>query len=164
MNQSGPCCERCGEPARVHITSEVVQDGGIHHLCLSCADQLDEAVQARDHSLNHRAVLICVGAFTLVLSLLADYIGIGRSQGFGWKQDAVLAVGLLLAGAGALIRAMTLLVIGGMITAIALVGDWAGLGDDGGFGAKQMTGAALGLAMIIVGITYARIRRRSASR
>jgi len=97
MNLSGPRCERCGEPARVHITSEVVQDGGVRHLCLTCADQIDEAYTPRSQFEPPRRSDGGRGVHA-GLSFFADWIGIGRSAGFGWKQYIVLALGLLLAG------------------------------------------------------------------
>jgi len=124
----------------------------MRHLCLDCAEQLDAAINSGDRSLNHRAILVSVGMFTLVLSLAADYIGIGRMAGFGWKQDVALGLGIVLLGAGALIRAGTLLAIGGLVTVITLVAGWVGLGSGGGFGFKQITGTALGLLMILGGI------------
>lgn len=164
MSAFGPRCERCGRPALVHITSEVEQDGGVRHLCLACADQVDAAIHARDRNLNHRAILISVGLFTLGLSLVADRIGLGRVSGFGWKQDAALALGLLLLGVGALIRATTLVIIGGMVTTVTLLAGWMGLGSGGGFGFKQMTGTALGLVMIAGGVARIRAARLHSAR
>lgn len=41
-------------------------------------------------------VLFVVGAVILILSLVADPIGIGGYAGFGWKQRVAAAVGAVL--------------------------------------------------------------------
>jgi hypothetical protein len=40
-------------------------------------------------------ILVAVGAVLVVLSLLADPIGIGTSDGFGWQQILGVLVGAL---------------------------------------------------------------------
>ena len=44
---------------------------------------------------------VVVGLLLLLLSLVADRIGLGASPGVGWKQLVGAVVGLVLAGAGA---------------------------------------------------------------
>lgn len=39
---------------------------------------------------------IAIGALAVLVAVLADPLGIGGHGGFGWKQGAVLAVGILL--------------------------------------------------------------------
>lgn len=54
------------------------------------------------------AVAIALGAIAVLLSLLADTLGIGGSEEeFGWKQVTLLIVGVLVAAAGvvAVVRA-----------------------------------------------------------
>ena len=46
-------------------------------------------------------VLIGLGAALVVLSTLADPIGIGEGGGFGWKQTVGVVVGAVLAAGGA---------------------------------------------------------------
>ena len=48
-------------------------------------------------------VLIVVGVAGVALALLADVIGIGSWQGFGWKQIVTLGVGAALAVTGFII-------------------------------------------------------------
>jgi hypothetical protein len=45
-------------------------------------------------------ILLVVGVVLLILSVVADMIGIGGAPGFGYKQIAGVIVGILLAGAG----------------------------------------------------------------
>ena len=45
-------------------------------------------------------ILLIVGALLLVVSLLADVVGLGRSPGFGLVQIVGSVAGLALAGAG----------------------------------------------------------------
>ncbi len=40
-------------------------------------------------------VALIVGVLVVVLSALADPLGLGRSPGFGWKQTVGVIVGLL---------------------------------------------------------------------
>lgn len=49
-------------------------------------------------------VLIVAGIILLIASLLADMIGIGQAVGFGYKQMAGSAVGVIAAVAGFVIR------------------------------------------------------------
>jgi hypothetical protein len=45
-------------------------------------------------------VLLALGAALLVVSALADPIGIGEGGGFGWKQTVGVIAGALVAAAG----------------------------------------------------------------
>lgn len=164
MSESQSPCERCGQPAIVHITNEIGHEGLIRHFCLKCADLVDNGSGTRERGLNHGAVLVVVGTFTLLLSLLADYLSMGHAEGFGWKQEVALALGLLLLGAGALIRASTLLVIGGLIALITLLAEWINLAaGQEEFGHKQITGSVIGVLMIAVGIARTRLTASSRS-
>jgi hypothetical protein len=44
--------------------------------------------------------LLLVGVIVVLLSALADVLGIGRAPGFGWKQSFGVVVGLVLIGVG----------------------------------------------------------------
>jgi hypothetical protein len=44
--------------------------------------------------------LIAVGVVMVLIALLADALGIGE-EGFGWRRGALLAAGVVVAGAGA---------------------------------------------------------------
>ena len=45
-------------------------------------------------------VVLVVGVLLALVALLADILGVGSEPGFGWKQSAGLAVGLVLAAIG----------------------------------------------------------------
>lgn len=49
-------------------------------------------------------VLLIVGIVVLIVSVAADAIGLGGSPGFGYKQIVGVAVGAIVAIAGAIIR------------------------------------------------------------
>jgi hypothetical protein len=48
-------------------------------------------------------LLVGVGVAVLVLSALADPIGIGEGSGIGWKQVVGVVVGVLVAAWGAVV-------------------------------------------------------------
>ncbi len=48
-------------------------------------------------------VLIVLGVLMIVLDLLIEPLQLGGGGGFGWKQIALLAAGIVVAGAGIVI-------------------------------------------------------------
>ena len=50
---------------------------------------------------NRSVALVVIGVALASLSVLADVIGVGTGLGFGWKQIAGTAVGIVVAGIGA---------------------------------------------------------------
>lgn len=50
-----------------------------------------------------QAILV-IGIVILVLSVLADALGLGRVEGFGWKQALGAVVGIALIGVGYYLR------------------------------------------------------------
>jgi len=51
--------------------------------------------------------LMIVGVFIVLLSALADPLGLGRSPGFGWRQTLGVIVGALVILAGLYLRRRT---------------------------------------------------------
>ena len=51
-----------------------------------------------------RRVLIGLGILAIVVSALADWLGVGQEPRFGWKQGIGIAVGCALVVAGLLLR------------------------------------------------------------
>jgi hypothetical protein len=49
-------------------------------------------------------VILVIGIVILVLSVLADALGLGRVEGFGWKQALGVVVGIALIGVGYYLR------------------------------------------------------------
>ena len=45
---------------------------------------------------NKKVVKLVLGIALIALGLLADHIGLGTGQGFGWKQITALVVGAVL--------------------------------------------------------------------
>ena len=52
--------------------------------------------------LTTRSVMIGLGVLMILVSALADTLGLGREPRFGWKQGVVLVVGLALVVGGSL--------------------------------------------------------------
>lgn len=163
MAELALACERCGGAALVHMTHEIGQGPGVRHLCLDCAEWLDDPVPARDQSVSRGAILVAVGAFTLILSLFADQLDLGREEGFGWKQYLAVTLGVVLVTAAAIVRVGTLLIIGGLFVIVVALADWLGLGSQAGFGLRQASGCLLGLALTLGGAVRARRRLNRAS-
>lgn len=152
MSDSLPRCESCGQPAVVHVTNEIGHEGAVRHYCLACAALQDRPRGRPDRRLNRGAVLILMGACVFIFSIFADQFGFGRARGFGWKQHVVMIFGLILVGAGTLVRASTVFVTGAMIASLAVLADWLRMGADRGVGTKQLAGAALGAAILAAGV------------
>jgi len=47
-----------------------------------------------------RNVFLIIGALVVIVALTADKLGIGSAPGFGWKQGALLVLGLGIAVMG----------------------------------------------------------------
>lgn len=159
MSESMPVCEKCGGPAIVHIRSEAGEYPDMHHFCMGCAALEESAAPVRSRRRNEGAVLIAVGLFTFLLSVFADQLKFGRSEGFGWKQFVGAWIGMILVGVGAIMRIATVLVIGLIFTLLTVLADWLGFGSKAGFGWQQMCGTALGAGLAAAGLVLAGRRR-----
>ena len=102
MSYVRPICEMCGVPAVVHINSGASAAPTMRHFCFGCADTEDMRAASRKPGLNPGAVIAAVGLMMLVISLLADLLAFGGSEGFGWRQ----LLGVALAGVMVLIGAV----------------------------------------------------------
>lgn len=51
-------------------------------------------------NLGSSRVILVSGVVILVLSILADALGLGRVEGFGWKQTLGVLVGIVLIALG----------------------------------------------------------------
>lgn len=51
-----------------------------------------------------RNLMVGLGAVLILVAVFADSLGLGREPGFGWKQGALLVVGLALVVGGVLWR------------------------------------------------------------
>ena len=150
--KSPPGCDRCGQRAIVHISAFPGNARLVRHFCLACAD--DEVYRAaiRQQRVNFSAVILCVGLIVLVLSLSADVLAFGNSEGFGWQQRTGWAIGAALFLIGAIVRVGTLVVIGLFAGTLALLADWLAFGSGQGFGRQQFAGVLLGIAVSVLGL------------
>lgn len=160
----GAICERCGARARVHITSERTGSHGMRHLCFDCAEAERPVRQRRKSAFNLGAVCLAVGALFVLLSVFADQLALGDSQGFGAWQTAGLVAAISLIGVGAALRIPTILVIGCCGGLLSVLADKFKLGGAPGFGLGQTTGIVAGSALIVLGIVIAVMRKRWAAR
>jgi hypothetical protein len=156
-------CENCEEAAFVHIKSEVAGQVVVRHLCRRCADVEDNVVPPRERGLDAAIVVTTTGLLVLVTSVLADPLGFGSSEGFGWQQWTGVAVAAILTLIGAIMRVSTLLVVGLIIGGVTILADWLGLGSAEGFGWQQILGSALGVLLIAIGLLVARSLSRDAA-
>ncbi len=102
-------------------------------------------------------VLLVVGIILMILSFVADRIGIGGTPGFGYWQGLAGAAGGFAAAAGFYFvsgnRKLTgiLLLVGGILLLIlSLTADMIGFGA-AGFGYNQIIGAVAGFIAAVVG-------------
>ncbi len=158
-----PTCENCEEAAIVHIRSEVAGQVVVRHLCLRCADVEENVVPPRERRLNVPVVLITVGLLVLVISVFADPLGFGRSEGFGWQQWTGVALAAILALTGAIMQIPTLLVVGLITGGVTLLADWLRFGSAEGFGWQQILGSALGAVLIAGALVVVRSMSKDAA-
>ncbi len=148
-------CEKCGAPALVNITNDEEQGPTMRRLCLACADLEETAGAERRRHLNYGAILISAGAFVLLLSILADWLGFDAGA-FGWKQRGGLLLAGVLVTTAAIVQVPTLLVIGLLFGGLTLLADLVGFGNAPGFGLHQGIGTLLGVMLVAAGLVEAR--------
>lgn len=163
METKAPC-DRCGEPATVHIRDGDAGREEVRNLCLACADEEDRAVRFRKRRLDASMVCVVIGLLVLLTSLLADPLAFGSSEGFGWQQWTGVGIALVLTTIGAIIQAPTLLVIGLTMGLVTLMADWVGFGNSSGFGWQQELGVATGLVLVVAGLAGRSAIRRADNR
>lgn len=130
---------------------EVGRPGSTRHLCLACAEAHDGGAVQAERGLNLSAVLVCVGAFGLFISVFADWLALGRSGLFGVWQLTGLAMGGVLLLTGAMVRILTVALIGLCVIVLTLLAEWVGLGTAPGFGVHQVTGTIISVLAILIG-------------
>lgn len=162
-----PACEKCGAPARVHVSNQLPGVGKVlRHYCFVCADSAQEDVLPTRPDvppLSQSAVYLAAGVFVLLLTITADWIRPGEKEGFGAYQWTALLVSGLLVVAGAVMRATSILVVAGLMGVLTLLADRLKLGGVRGFGAYQIAGCMVGACLVGYGIWVAR-RGRDHSR
>lgn len=156
VRDPAPRCQSCGAPAVVHVTAVADSAPTVRHFCHACADQAHlERAQRR----RYRGAIAAAGAIGVVvlsLSLSADWLRFGRSEGFGGYQQIGVILGLLLFSLGAAARAPTLVIVGAFTGVLSLLADWFDFGRAEGFGWQQILGSLVGAAIIVSAIVVAR--------
>jgi len=117
----------------------------------------------RDYDLNVPAVAIIVGFFVLVISIFADVLGFGESEGFGWEQWTGVALSGVLVLTGGIMQIPTILAVGLITGAITILADWLKIGDIEGFGSQQAWGSVIGASMVVFGVIKARLMSKNDS-
>ncbi len=158
MSFVSPICETCGVPAVVHINSGASAGPRMRHLCFGCADREDMSAGSCKRRLNPGAVLAAVGLMMLVISLLADYLAFGGSEGFGWRQLLGVALAGVMILIGAAIWVPTLLAVGLIGAVMTILADRLAFGSSDGFGWQQILGCLVGVCLSFGGIDLARRR------
>jgi hypothetical protein len=145
----------------VHISNEEAQGQTLRHLCLTCADKEYLDSLRPKPWMNWATLLVTVGGVILFVSLLADKLGLGESEGFGWKQTGLMVLAAVVVQIGAVIQIPTLLLAGLIAGLIGAAADYVGFGNAPDFGVQQMAGTALGSLLVIVGLVVARRSARA---
>ena len=158
MSYISPICETCGVPAVVHINSGAHAAPRMRHLCFGCADREDTSTASCNRKLNPGAVLAAVGLMMLVISLLADVLAFGSSEGFGWRQFVGVALAGVMVLIGAAMWVPTLLAVGLIGLAMTILADWLAFGSAGGFGWHQALGCLVRVGLAFGGLDLARRR------
>jgi hypothetical protein len=160
MSGKRAICERCGEPASIHITSEKTGSVSMRHLCLRCVEIEPAVRHRRKRAFNVGAVVMCVGGMMLVISLFADQLAFGHArQGFGqWQISGVLTAAVLV-GVGAAMKIPTMMIVGVFEGFLASLADWLDFGSSPGFGRSQWIGSALGGLLVVVGFVIVLMRK-----
>ncbi len=158
MSYVSPICETCGVPAVVHINSGAYAGQRMRHLCFGCADRQDMSAASRKRRFNPGAVLAAVGLMMLVISLLADVLAFGGSEGFGWRQLLGVALAGVIVLIGAAMWVPTLLAVGLIGLVMTILADWLAFGSSEGFGWQQALGCLVGVGLAFGGLDLARRR------
>ncbi len=157
MNTERPPCDLCGQPANVHISDILAGEQVTRRFCPDCADLIPDKDSAQPVRRSAQAaVLLVVGGLILFISLLADVLQFGGSQGFGIQQQVGVLLGAIMLLLGAVTRTPTLLVIGVISAGLAFLADWLAFGSSGGFGWQQAGGSVTGAALMAFGMYLVR--------
>jgi hypothetical protein len=92
-----------------------------------------------------------LGCVVLLISLFADQLRFGHSEGFGPKQEIGLGIAVVCVFTAALLRVPTLMVIGILAGGLTILADILRFGQEEGFGWQQMLGVAVGGTLVLCG-------------
>jgi hypothetical protein len=156
-------CERCGEPARIHITSERTGTVSMRHLCIKCVEIEPRIKTRRKRAFNFGAVLICIGGLGLFISLFADHLAFEHTRGFGRWQTIGMLIASAMIGTGAAMKIPTVMVIGFLGGGLALLADWLNFGSTPGFGRQQWLGSIVSSLLVGAGLAVVFLRKKWAT-
>lgn len=161
-------CEQCGVRARVQIL-EGYRSGNpvLRFFCIECADQdhLNTSEQCATNTrqrLSIASTVVLAGACIGLLGAWADRFGIGQSDGFGFRQQAAAAVGVLSVLIGALLRIDVVAVFGTVLFTVAALADVMGLGLAAGTSVTKLIVMLAGICVIVSGLLARRLCERKA--
>ncbi len=103
-------------------------------------------------------MLAAVGLMMLVISLLADVLAFGGSEGFGRRQLLGVALAGVMVLIGAAMWVPTLLAVGLIGVVMTILADWLAFGSAEGFGWQQDLGCLVGVCLAFGGLDLARRR------
>lgn len=159
-------CECCGEPARLHILEDYASgQPRLRHYCLPCGAQWSAAISPVTHDKPRPGTIVLVGMAgltTLLVGLFADYLAPGN-PGFGWHQRMGLIMGLSLTGAGLVLRAQVIALLGAFLLGASLTADWFAVARGPGIGWKQQAFMYVGLLIMLTAAVLKWIRIRMTS-
>lgn len=100
MDQISNACAGCGQAARIRILETYVAGRPvIRHFCFECADRHFGVPEPGPPV--HRA---SVGSLLIVAGLAVGLLGLAGRDGFGWKQQIAIGLGLLFITIGIVVR------------------------------------------------------------
>ena len=146
------CCDVCGEAARVHVLEGYFRgEPVIRRLCFRCASRFPPSVLggARDRPRIGIAALIgLAGVVFGMVGVFADALIPEGHAGFGWYQRTGVALAVVIALVGMLMRADVVMLGGLFLFVAALCADWIGGARTPGIGSKQEALLAIGTACV----------------
>ncbi len=159
MMQSQTVCDHCGLPATNHRSTMAGGELVMEHMCSACIEAQQGSKDTKKRRRGQGVVLLAVGLFILLNSLLADILRFGKSAGFGVYQWIGLILAAFLLLVGSLVRVPAIIVSALAIGGLSLLADWLHFGSGAGFGKAQSLGCGIGLIMVLTGLAVARLRR-----
>ena len=160
-------CQVCGQPVRVRILEGYAEGQPVFRkYCFECADRFCGEPIPKDQEkpaqrLSIPSMVILAGLIIVLLGASGDYLGIRGRSGFGWYQQLVIGLSVLLVVLGALFRADAVAIIGAIAFVISAGADLLGLDGSVGIGWKQELGIGIGLLLIGSGLWLRRRNRRN---
>jgi hypothetical protein len=152
MGQRLHRCERCGEPALVHIMHEVGRPGSVRHLCMTCADGAAGLTEVLEGHLRRGLRTTLFGLLVLTVSLIADQAPIERRPAPGLWQIGLFCAAILMTSCGSLSGVTGLSVTGLLLLTGVLTTGYLDGRRPPAMGTAPAIGVVLGVLMIAWGM------------